>query len=111
MYHEKILKIIMAHSGGPRKAFPKRLNKNESYFKRLYRKRASFCELVKFLDHLNYEVVFQPKGRNLPDYSYRITWEDYKDLPYEPCHIKGWPAVAAPFLQQIFSIVSLMLQF
>lgn len=83
MYHEKILKIIIAHGGVPQKAIAKRLNKKDaaSFFARLYRKNVNFNLFVRFLDHLNYEVVFQPKGRNLPDYSYRITWDDYKDLP------------------------------
>ena len=83
MNHEKILRIIIAHGGVSQKAIAKKLNKEDakSYFARLYRKNMNFNLFVQFLDHLNYEVVFQPKGRNLPDYSYRITWDDYKDLP------------------------------
>ena len=57
---------------------------------RIYRENVIFVLYLQLLDLLGYEIAFRPKGDNLPEYSYRITWDDYKDmnednvLPPEP---------------------------
>ena len=82
MTHEKILKLIMAHGRIKHSDVTnklKRMNIGSPYFTRIYRKEVTFAQFLRVLDLLNYELVFKPKGSNLPEYSYRITWEDYKD--------------------------------
>ena len=83
MIHTKIVKIIMAHGKVKNMDIGKQLGVKDDYqyFKKIYRKNVTFALLVQFLDLLNYEIVFRPKGDNLPEYSYRMTWADYKDLP------------------------------
>ena len=83
MTHTKIIKIIMARSKVKNTDIGKRFGKKKVsvYFTRIYRKNVTFILFLQLLDLLNYEIVFRPKGDNLPEYSYRITWDDYKDLP------------------------------
>ena len=82
MTHEKVLKLITAHGRIKHSDVTnelKRMNVRSSHFARIYRKEVPFAQFLRVLDLLNYELVFKPKGSNLPEYSYRITWEDYKD--------------------------------
>jgi len=83
MTHDKIVKIIMARGKIMQVHIGKQLGIKDArpYFDRIYRKNVTFTLFLKLLDLLNYELVFRPKGENLPEYSYRMTWNDYKDLP------------------------------
>ncbi len=83
MTHTKIIKIIMARGKVKNVDIGKRLGIKDvkHYFDRIYRKNVTFTLFLRLLDLLNYELVFRPKGDNLPEYSYRMTWDDYKDLP------------------------------
>ncbi len=85
MTHTKIIKIIMAKRKARQGAIGRTFGAKDSsqFFERIYRKNVTFTLFLRVLDLLGYEIVFQPKGNNLPEYSYRMTWDDYKDLPDE----------------------------
>ena len=82
MTHTKIIKIIMARGKVKNTDIGKQLGiKRESaFFARIYRENVIFVLYLQLLDLLGYEIAFRPKGDNLPEYSYRITWDDYKDM-------------------------------
>lgn len=80
MKHPTVIKLIMTQRRVTRKHVANKLGIKDigTLFKDINHEHLYINRLVAVLDALDYQLVFQPKGKGtMPERSYPIRWSDY----------------------------------